>query len=131
MAWLGDSVTNATLRLVRGIETKYEQSEQMATIAVGITVGVVISVCIMACLCVSAKVCSSMRRRTSMKEVCCTEEEPVSPQYDTDGGVPAAQDCHSLDTEGAYRSDSDADDEGHGQRLAKDAQRRARGEGQV
>ena len=93
MAWIGEAVTNATMRLGH----KYELTEQLATVAMGIGTGVAVSVVLMACL----SVCS--RTRLSLQRRAIRNERPPSPRE---------QSHRSLNTEGAYRSDSDTEDEG-------------------
>ena len=130
MEWIGDAVTNATLHLVLQVESRYEQSEQIATVAVGVAVGVVVSALLMACLCLCSRARAFYKRRANMKEVCCSDE-PQSPAYSGSPAATPVPEHTSLDTEGAYRSDSDADDEGQGRRIDRAAQRLSRGEGSV
>ena len=141
MESLGDSVTNATLKLVRDLEVYFEQSEKTATVEVGVAIGALVSVCIMLCLCCSAKVCIAAKRGDSPVVACCkpssseiTLEEGRDNDDDEDeeyggtqaeaGGTESAP--SALGTEGAYRSDSDSDDEGEGAKVSREAQRRSR-----
>lgn len=140
MGSIGDSVTNATLKLVRDLGVYFEQSEKTATVEVGVAIGVLVSVCIMLCLCCSAKVCIAAKRGDSPVVACCKpssseitledgrdnnedeDEEYRDPQADAGGAENAPS---TLGTEGAYRSDSDSDDEGEGAKVSREAQRRS------
>jgi hypothetical protein len=138
MESVGVSVTNATLGLVRDMEVYFEQSEKTATVEVGVAIGVIVSVCIMLCLCCSAKVCMAANKGDSHVVACCKpsardialesghddEEEGYNTSSPGGGGVENAP--SAVGTEGAYRSDSDSDDEGEGAKVSREAQRRAR-----
>lgn len=134
-------MTNATMKLVRDLEAYFEQSEKAATVEVGVAIGVLVSVCIMVCLCCSAKVCIAAKRGDSPVVACCKpssseitledgrnddEEEDdecggTQPEAGGKENAPSA-----LGTEGAYRSDSDSDDEGESVKVSREAQRRSR-----
>jgi hypothetical protein len=102
------------------MENTYGESERTATITIGICVGITVSLVIMACFCVGSRMFGGVQKRPRVKKMHCQETAKTnSAQH------------NSLDTEGAYRSDSDADDEGQGQQITKRAQVRARQEGTV
>ena len=113
----GGSVTNATLTLVREMEAYFEQSENMATAEIGVAIGVVVSLGIMLGLCCSANVLISAKQGGSPVVACCKPRP---------GAVGTENASSALGTEGAYRSDSDSDDEGEGAKVALEAQMRSR-----
>jgi hypothetical protein len=137
-----DAVTNVTMRLVKDLEDRFHQSEKSATIEVGIAIGVVISLCILSCMCFSAKACRVCKGSDVVAPACCGAkemrvdlEDAEDDEEDRDGGGGSMGDMDGApsvaNTEGAYRSDTDSDDEGHGTTLSKEAQKRARANGSV
>jgi len=135
---IGSSVTNATLEIIRDIEVYLEQSESTVTVEVGVAIGVVLSMCIMACVCCSAKVCIAAEIGDCAVVTCCKSDVNVvtlkdgCDDDDDDSGEPQSEkvvteNAHSaLGTEGAYRSDSDSNDEGEGDKVSREAQKRSR-----
>jgi len=137
-----DAVTNATMRLVKDLEDRFDQSEKSATVEVGVTIGVVISLCILSCMCFSAKACRLCKGSDVAAPACCGVKET---RIDLEGAEEDEEDCGEdnsgvgdihgapsvVNTEGAYRSDTDSDDEGQGATLSKEAQKRARANGSV
>ena len=139
-----DAVTNATMRLVKDLEDRFHQSEKSATIEVGITIGVVISLCILSCVCFSAKACRVCKGSDVAAPACCgakemrvdlEDAEDDEKDRDKGDGSTSMSDMNGApsvaNTEGAYRSDTDSDDEGQGATLSKEAQKRARANGYV
>lgn len=135
MAADGDAVTNATLKLVGDMQTYFEVSEQTATMAIGVSIGVAVSCVILLCMCCSSKVIYVTGQKLAFGRGCCaaTAMESATPALHTNSAendttsAPGPTGTESVfGTEGAYRSDSESDDEGEGAKAAAVAQKRAR-----
>ena len=120
-------ITNASLLLVKAIEQRFSQTEKNATIEIGVVLGMLLSACILVLM------YALNRCRKYKKDI---EESGPTSDVSLES---AAEGCESKDEEdcenapsataqstGAYRSDSDSDDEGQGARVNKEAQKRAR-----
>tara|TARA_B100001057_G_scaffold487662_1_gene570736 strand:+ start:1833 stop:2258 length:426 start_codon:yes stop_codon:yes gene_type:complete len=138
MEAFGNEVTNFTFTVVKNIEQRFKQSEKTATVEVGVAVGAVASIMIMLCIFCSARACRCRRGAGTVGPMCCkppvskvTIDVPHSEDEDAaaDGGCKRAS--QSAGTEGAYRSESDSDDEGESVRVAREAQKRARAMGEM
>lgn len=136
METFGNEVTNFTLTVVKNIEQRFKQSERTATVEVGVAIGAVASIVIMLCIFCSARVCRGRRGAGAVSPMCCkppasdvTIDAPHSDDEDAavEGGCEHAS--PPAGTEGAYRSESDSDDEGESVRVAREAQKRARAMG--
>lgn len=120
MAYASSEVTNATLLLVRSIEARFNQTEKNAIVEIGIMIGACASICLIACVMLIGRYCclqNGGRKGAVMDSTDSVIEEGV----DNEGGDPSV-----ANTEGAYRSDSDSDDEGQSVKLSKEAQKRSR-----
>lgn len=116
MAWLEEALTNQTLLLVCQIEARCGQNEQIATIEVGVAVGVAASLCVLLLLCVTLRVSCACKAQQK-----ATKTDIVRQAY------PEVEDTELyINTEGAYRSGSDTDEEGECDKIAKEAQLRSR-----
>lgn len=128
-----ERLTDATLKLVRLIEEKFNQTEKTATITLGVLVGIVASTCLISCMITSRHLYKTQNNRvTGSADTCCVTnehcevfEQPVSVSL-AEGDGETANVSSAAGTEGAYRSDSDSDDEGQGAKLCEEAQRRSR-----
>ena len=103
----------ALLQIVQSIETKFNQTENDAIIEIGVTSGFCVAILILMLIFLRT-VC--LRIAFPSKDVCDIKM--------TDQRVERETECAS--TEGAYRSDSESDDEGQGEKLSKEAQKRSR-----
>lgn len=134
-------MTNATLKLVQDFGDYFQQPEKVVIVEVGMALGVVMSVCIVLCLyCCSASVCVGTERRDSPMVACCKpsardltpggglghDGEEESDGVSLPGTTGPENELSALDTEGAYRSDSESDDGGEGKKVALAAQKLAR-----
>lgn len=132
MAWLNQAIGNGTSYVVQMVEGRYDQNLQMATVEVGISFGVLASAIILLSVSIYANACTRVMHEASMKEM-CRAEDPASPPTDdcASGCELSVHDGSLLNSEGAYRSDSDADDEDTDVRITKNVQKRSRAEGSV
>ena len=129
MAYVSSEITNATLLLVRSIEERFSQTEKNAIIEVGIVIGACASVCLIACVILIGRYCClqnggdapCLQNGGSKDAVMDSTDSVVEEGVDNEGGAPSV-----ANTEGAYRSDSDSDDEGQSVKLSKEAQKRSR-----
>jgi len=139
MQMVSEAVTNATLRLVKGWEERFNQSENGATAEIGIIIGAICSICILFILttCFSSKAlgvcnCSPMTTAagSGANDAMLTfggandYEDQQDERVEGHANVNASR--SGRNTEGAYRSETESDDEGEGVNLSKKAQRRAR-----
>ena len=127
------SLTNATMVLVKDMEVYFEQSENTATVEVGVLIGVFSSVLIVLCLC-SATVCLDEMKRS----VCCKPSVEVAQEdgQDNDMGGEREHDGEddgedggggdAVGTEGAYRSNSESEGDEENVNVSRQAQKRAR-----
>ena len=131
MAYVSSEVTNATLLLVRSIEERFNQTEKNAIIEVGIAIGVFASIWLIVCIILLGR-CYRRRNGDDVAPgTCCnagskdvvidSTESVIEEGIENESGAPSV-----ANTEGAYRSDSDSDDEGQGAKLSKEAQKRSR-----
>ena len=116
MEWIAEALENATLRSFTDDGDRHAQLEQAATVASGVAVGAGASALVMMCVILSSKVNAR-----------CRNEPPPRPPP----SPPVKSEIECENTEGAYRSDSEADDEGEQRRVTKAAQRLSRSEGRV
>lgn len=133
-------MTNATLKLIQDFGDYFQQSEKAVIVEVGMALGVVMSVCIVLCLYCSASVYVDTERRDSPMMACCKprardltpggglghDGEEESDGVSLPGATGPENALSTLDTEGAYRSDSESDDGGEGKKVALAAQKLAR-----
>ena len=136
MSYVSSEVTNATLRLVRSIEERLNQTEKNAIIEVGIAIGVFASIWVIACVILMGRCYRRRNDGNVAPGACCnagskdvvvdSTESVVKEKVESENGVP-----YAANTEGAYRSDSDSDDEGQSAKLSKEAQKRSRSTGGV
>lgn len=129
-------VTNITLTVVKNIEQRFRQSEKTATVEVGVAIGAVASIVIMLCIFCSARACRCRRGAGTVGPMCCNppvSEVTIDAPHSEDEDAAADGSCERASppagTKGAYRSESDSDDEGEGVRVAREAQKRARAMG--
>lgn len=131
----GNDVTNFTLAVVKDMEVQFRQSETAATIEVGVAIGAVASVIIILCIFGSTRACLQ-KRRGGLGPFCCkplvsgailehtpSDDEDAAAHGAAEGAAPQEE------AQGAYRSESDSEDEGESVRVAREAQKRARAMG--
>lgn len=117
------AIHNATMRIVNSLENQ-GRSESEATVEVGIFLGVVLSVIIFALSsCVAFTFCSRTRRSQGTSVCCKSSPTPVLEAVEDDAAFSSTSPVAQI---GAYRSESDTDDEGQSKKVAAVAQKRAR-----
>jgi hypothetical protein len=133
METFGNDLTNFTLVIVKNIEQRFRQSEKTATVEMGVAIGAVASVIIILCIFCSAKVCHCRQGIGTVGPMCCkplVSDVALEVAHYADENAAADDACENAHppagTEGAYRSESDSDDEGEGVRVAREAQKRSR-----
>lgn len=129
-----DSLMNkGSMGFVEFIKENFHTTEKNAIVLVGVCIGVFLSLWLLACVVVAGNVCGSLSKvNLGSPRACCDSVKAVEAQEAApaaEGGEAGDDDPEApsvANTEGAYRSDSDSDDEGQGARLSKQAQKRAR-----
>lgn len=122
-------ITNASLLLVNAVEDQFSQSENNAAIEIGVCIGMVLSACILLFI-YGFKRCR--RQKKLIKESGPASDVSIESNADRceNKDDEDCEDCekapYAVRTEGAYRSDSDSDDDGQGARVNKEAQKRSR-----
>lgn len=117
-------IANATMPLVKTLADTLSQSEKNATVEIGVVIGMATSALVLSLIYV-AKLCIVRINKPSNAPM----KSDVSTESQTEACEEKDEDCENAPatgTEGAYRSDSDSDDDGQGTRVAKEAQKRAR-----
>ena len=124
---MGDAITNHTLMLVRHIEGRYGQSEQMATVELGVSIGITASLAVLFCVSAVARAPFAFRKRgrTPKERAHKTRRVPAECDADTDAEIDA--DNERRNTEGAYRSASESEEEGEVAKQEESRVRRATG----
>lgn len=139
MASFGEKVDTfmgqSSMKLVAFIQGNFHTTEKNAIVLVGICIGVFLSLCLLGCVVVASNVCGSLDKiHVGSPRACCDsgvnkDSSAQEAASTAEGGEAGDEDLEApsvANTEGAYRSDSDSDDEGQGARLSKQAQKRAR-----
>lgn len=138
MEAFGYDLTNLTLVVVKRIEQRFRQSEKTATVEVGVAIGALASIVILLGILCSTRVCLTNQPSGVGGRACCAKvprdlnmEGAQDDDDDVAGNERSEHEQSPARTEGAYRSESDTDDEGEGVRVAREAQKRARASGEV
>ncbi len=123
-----------TMDLVDDLKKKSGQTDNTATVVVGIGIGMLVSAAIVCLFWCIARCCSLLARRIRDAPRTVTVSRvgnDIELDGETDEGRGASPIPTVHNTEGAYRSDSEESDEGEGVKAAKLAQRRSRKNGTV
>lgn len=124
-----------TMDLVDDLKQKSGQTDNTATVVVGVGIGMLVSAEIVFIFWCIARCCPLLARRirdapgTVAVTRVVNDIELDTETDDHQCGSPASNSVYN--TEGAYRSDSECSDEGEGANAAKEAQRRSRKNGTV
>lgn len=128
-----------TMDLVDDLKQKSDQTDNTATVVVGVGIGMLVSAGIVFVFWCIARCCPLLARRirdapgtVAVTRVVNDVELDTELDTETDDhqcGSPTSNTVYN--TEGAYRSDSEESDEGEGAKAAKEAQRRSRKSGTV
>lgn len=127
-----------TMDLVDDVKQKSGQTDNTATVVVGVGIGMLISAAIVCVFWFMSRCCPlvacRMRGATSsgpVSRVVNDVELDADPEYDQQWASQSPTSATVHNTEGAYRSDSETSDDGEGMKATKEAQRRSRKNGSV
>ena len=131
------NVNASILDLLQDLETRFNQTEHIVTIEVGVALGLISSFAISVVLWASSRIAARTTDgpldfvKTKIKDDRIVLTPSMDMQADeAENGNAVGKDSTAppsvANTEGAYRSDSESDDEGAKDRLSKTAQRRSR-----
>jgi len=125
-----------TMDLVDDLKQKSGQTDNTATVVVGVGIGMLVSAAIVCAFWCISRCCPLIARRMrggprsgTVSRVVNDVELDADPEYDPQCASPTSATVHN--TEGAYRSDSETSDDGEGVKATKEAQRRSRKNGSV